>query len=280
MHPSQHPLRVMALSLLPAIGLLGFARAQTTRPAAGELDLSPYELAVVYETEFDQPLNVLHEDALVHNDRYEREVPDDVDWVLEGPGRATVQDGRLLLENGTEGKKPYHVVLWNSQPFPENFLLEFGFIPHDSNLGLAIVFFCATARDGKTVHAPGLRRRGGLFKRYHSGDLNSYHVSYFAIEPTGDSRGTSNLRKNHGFHLVAQGPDHVGGTQRPVHTIRLLKVGGRIQVETNGKICISWEDDGTTGGPALGKGQVGLRQMKHCESGQYTFFRVSQVTAK
>ena len=63
-----------------------------------------------------------------------------------------------------------------------------------------LVFLNARAVNGANVFGPAFQSRTGVFKQYHSGDLNSYHISYWAA-----GRGFANLRKNHGFHLAASG---------------------------------------------------------------------------
>ena len=45
------------------------------------LDLSPYKLALLYETEFDKPLNWIHEDDLFDGEKRVR-TPEGKDWVL------------------------------------------------------------------------------------------------------------------------------------------------------------------------------------------------------
>nr|MBC8374241.1 DUF1961 family protein [Planctomycetota bacterium] len=137
----------------------------------GPLDLAPYRLTPVYEADFTKPLGVVHEDELFDGDRRAR-LPEGKDWVLEGPGRAWTDEGRLHLES-FKPQENGHVVLWSTRVFPEDFLLEFGMSPKDSENGLNIVFLGATSREGGGIFDLDLPHRGGIFKDYHSGALKS-----------------------------------------------------------------------------------------------------------
>lgn len=244
---------------------------------AGELDLSPYKLTSVYQADFSRPLDVVHEDELFDGDRRVR-LPDGKDWVFEGPGRAWAEDGRLHLES-FKPQEAGHIVLWSTRVFPQDFLLEFGMSPRDSTDGLNIVFLCARSRDGSGIFAPDLPRRGGVFKNYHSGALDSYHVSYWACSAAngGTPRRTANVRKNYGFYLVSCGIDRIAGRGPGPHRVRVLKVGGKLRVETAGQIAAAFDDDGSTYGPVLGSGAIGLRQMGHTHRASYTHFKVWKV---
>lgn len=249
--------------LLPALA----AAADPASPAAG-LDLAGITLTKLYEADFAAPLRLVKEDSLFDQGRRARD-PGGAEWVLEGAASAELKDGRLHLVN--EGS---HLVCWNTRRFPGDFLLEFGVIPQDPNEGLNIVFFCARGRKGGGLFDPDQPRRGGEFKTYHSGVLDCYHASYWATRRDGTPRGTAHIRKNHGFHLVADGPDLLAGTGPGPHRVRVLKIGGDIAVEVNGSVSVRWNDDGRTLGPVLNGGLIGLRQMSHTRPCAYTHFKV------
>ena len=247
-------------------------------PYTGPLDLSAYKLTPVYEADFAQPLNVVMEDELCEGERRAR-LPKGRDWVFEGPGKAWTEGGRLHIESA-KPKQGGHVVLWNTRVFPADFLLEFAMSPRDSSMGLNIVFFCATSRQGGSIFDLGLPRRGGVFRNYHSGALDCYHASYWAVAGTGVPRRTANLRKNHGFFLPACGIDRIAGHGPGPHKVRLLKAGNTIRLETCGQLSLTFDDDGKTYGPICGAGRIGLRQMGHTHRASYTHFRVWQVVAR
>jgi hypothetical protein len=200
--------------------------------------------------------------------------PREFDWVLKGPGSAWTEKAALHVTNTSrinQPGQPGHVVLWNTQIFPANFLLEFDFSPKDSNKGLGIIFFSATTRDNGDIFGLKQPRRAGIFRNYHSGDINCYHTSFWAMP-----RKTTNLRKNHGFHLVAGGKDYIAGQGSGPHKVRLLKVNGKIELETLGKLVFSWQDNDKI----LKEGRIGLRTMARTGKVSYTSFKVWKVTKK
>jgi hypothetical protein len=205
----------------------------------------------VYSTSFEDPSELAH-------------------WHLEGGRRVAIEEGNLILENDTVSQqsesKANHLVCWLEREIPADFYLEFTFRPANRRRGLAIVFFNARGVGGQSVLDPSLAPRDGTFRQYTSGDLNNYHISYWA-----GGRETANLRKNAGFHLVAQGPELV--TPAPAdafQTIGICKSGNRIQLFVDGKPSIDWQDDGQTRGPVhTHSGWVGLRQMAHTHRAEY-----------
>jgi len=251
---------------------------------SGGLDLGNHNIRLVYETDFTDPQKIVHEEDLFRNGK-RKKLPKDARWVLEGRARAEVKDGAMTVTSSTEGiASDNHAVLWNTEVFPENFLLEFDMTPKDPARGLGIIFFCATSReDGGSVFSGGLPKREGDFTRYNRGAIDCYHTSYWASS-AGGSRLTTNLRKNHGFELVALGDEKIAASTMddaashagPFH-IRLLKIDNRIELETMGKRVLVWEDDGQKYGPVLGEGQIGLRHMGHAGQVMYHSFRVYEV---
>jgi len=242
---------------------------------AGSLDLAGWRKQLIYEADFTRPLSLVSEDQLFDGEK-RLAVPDGADWVLEGPGSAWTQNGRLHIKHAGPDDS---VVLWSNRTFPGDFLLEFGFVPSDPQRGLTIIFFCATGQDGGSIFAADQPRRDGYFPSYHSGKLRCYHVSYWATAPDGVGyRGTSNLRKDPGHHLVAIGNDNIAGAGAGPHTVRLCKTGSKIQLETNGKLAVVWSDEGQLLGPAYGEGYIALRQMRHTRAASYTYFRVWRLT--
>jgi len=223
---------------------------------------------------------VIAEDELFHGGKRIR-TPGDKEWVFEGSGRAWTEGGRLHIENDQDHppELPGHVVLWNTRSFPADFLLEFALSPQDSANGLGIVFFNATSREGRSIFDPGLSRRDGLLPKY-AFELNCYHVSYWATSEYGTPRRTTNLRKNPWCYLAACGNDLITGAGPGPHLVRVLKQGGKIRVETCGKMSLVFDDDGATHGPVWQAGRIGLRQMKYTVRGSYTHFKVWQVTAR
>ncbi len=190
--------------------------------------------------------------------------PEDVTgWRVEGPGEISFSDGCMRMwsrEAEREGKEG-HVVFWCDREFPADVLLEFE-VRIRSPRGLNILFFCAKGCRGEDVFDPTLKPRTGIFGHYTNGDINCYHVSYYAHTPNAGGRPTSNLRKNKGFFLVDNGPVGIPPGNTAVHHAALLKRGGAIQFAIDGRRVIHWHDDGVHYGPVLGEGKVAFRQMK------------------
>ena len=139
-------------------------------------------MELAYSTDFTKDAIVLREKRLLEGKKRAR-FPRDAEWILEGVGRARTEGGMLHVSNHNKKRtKSSHAVLWCLREAPADFLLEFEVSPKDSKNGLAIIFFCARGRDGQGIFALNKAPRQGEFKRYHSGDLNCYHVSYWAVD--------------------------------------------------------------------------------------------------
>lgn len=186
------------------------------------------------------------------------------DWLLEGGKRMALENGCLVLESEPGSSKPRtmdnHLVCWLKKEMPADFLLEFKVRPRNRQEGLNIVFFNARGLRGEDIFSPSLKPRSGTFAQYHSGDLNNYHVSYWA----GD-RGSANVRKNRGFALVATGPDLVARAPAGAwQSVSLYKRGNQIRLAVDGVISVAFDDNGKTYGPVwTHPGWIGLRQMAH-----------------
>lgn len=197
------------------------------------------------------------------------------DWKLEGGLRMSVVDGNLVLQStpgSTQSEtNANHLVCWLTKEMPADFLLEFSVRPENRKQGLNIVFFNARGLRGESIFDPALAPRDGLFKLYHSGDLNGYHISYWAA-----GRGTANCRKNRGFHLVAEGKDLItDGLAGTFQTVRIYKRGGKIRCTVDDVLSLAYDDDGTTFGPVwTHRGWIGLRQMGHTVRCDYGHLKV------
>ena len=293
-----------SLKALPLTALAGEGRTVYE----GTLDLSPYQLEPVYEADFSKPLHAVTEAELFPG-RLRQALPEGVEWVLEGPGRAWTEKGKLHLET-LETRTTGYAVAWNTQVFPKDFLLEFRVSPSDPKRGEGIVIFAARSKTGtgktgsgkmdggktaRGIFKPGLLRRSGLLENYTRSILDSYQISYWAspVSETGGAtpRRTATLRKNAGFRLLSIGTDNIApqgpGThgniapQDPgLHRVRILKVGGKIQLEAAGTIALRFEDDGETYGPILGEGHIGLAQSARSGLVTYCDLRVWRIRSK
>jgi hypothetical protein len=192
--------------------------------------------------------------------------PGDIDdWILEGPGEVTIQDGWMHMRStrpdaakGVNG----HIVNWCPRDFPASFVAEWE-VQILSEFGLNIVFFAAKGEKGEDIFDSGLPPRDGTFTHYIKGAVKSYHISYFADAANAPGRSTSNLRKNNRFLLIAAGPVAIPADSHDVHRVRLIKDGAHIQLQVDGRVSIDYVDPGTDRyGPVYGGGKFGLRQMQ------------------
>jgi hypothetical protein len=200
----------------------------------------------VYQTTFDDAAELKH-------------------WRLEGGKRVSLANGKLVLES-EPGQRDNHLVCWLTQELPEAYLLEFTVRPQNRKEGLNIVFFSTRGAKGESIFDPALKPRHGVFRQYHSSDINGYHISYWA----GD-RGTANVRKNAGFKLVATGPDRIREAPGDAfQVVRVYKRGGTIRLMVDDVISVAYDDDGKTDGPVWNhRGWIGLRQMGHTVRCEY-----------
>lgn len=180
-------------------------------------------------------------------------------WVAEGPLDVGFGNGYCILRSEDLGG---HFVFWCPQEFPDSFMLEWWFQPFSDD-GLAIVFFAAMGENGESIFDPLLPQRDGAFRQYVLGALTSYHISYYAnMIDLLMGRIDSNLRKNNNFYRVGGGPVAVKPGSPGWQQMTLVKDRNRIQLFSNGKICVDWTDeDAERYGPPLSSGYIGLRQM-------------------
>jgi hypothetical protein len=212
----------------------------------------------IYETSFDSPETLSQ-------------------WKLEGGSKMIVREGCLVLESdpakkGPDGKCSDHLVCWLAKELPADGLIEFTVRPTNRKEGLNIVFFSSRGVKDESIFAGRQPPRNGAYPQYHSGELNCYHISYWAA-----GRGTANLRKSKGFHLVAEGQDLIcDAPQEAFQTVRVYKRGGTIRLTVDDVLALAWNDDGKSYLPVIDKGGwFGLRQMGHtlrCEYGHVKIF--------
>ena len=250
-------------------------------PASGKTSLDDIlkdvELETIYETQFDEPLHMIHESELTEDGRIVRTPPKDVDWVLEGNAEIFTKQGRMHIKNDL-----HHSVLWNTREFPESFVAEWDF-QHHAPQGTAIIFFAAQANEEDSIFTPGLPERGGKFGNYTRGEIDCYHTSYTATDEEGVPRGETHLKKD-GKRVerskLANGLASIdGNTERPFR-VRLAKLKNRIILEIDGKISFDVIDSGENEIPAYHSGQIGFRQMRHTLEASYGGFKIQRVTPK
>jgi hypothetical protein len=284
---------LLAVYLSAAIRLITIAESRVTIGQASPphpIDLSNYQLRLVYSNDFSKPQKIVREEDLAKQsaggDWQRRAMPPrDADWIAEGWGGAEVRDGKLRVAPSpfdragqpitVEPGKRSHMVVWTRREFPADFLLEFEMNPCGSTNGLTIVLLCGRGENNKDLFDLSLPPRRAEYKNYHSGAIANYTDAYWSRN--NETESVSNrLRKNPGFKEVASGPSRTTGATDVTHHVRILKAGGHIEVEINGDVVVKWFD---TENP-LGGGRIGFRSMEGVRMVTYDNVKVSQVTPK
>jgi hypothetical protein len=186
-------------------------------------------------------------------------------FILEGKAKLTFPDDCLRMENSLEsglGQKANYV-LWCPEEFPSDVSVRWHFKPL-SDTGLCILFFSARGIDGTDIFSSSLQERTGEYHQYHSGEINTFHVSYFRRKEL-DERAfhTCNLRKSKGFHLVAQGADPLPNAEDVdrFYQMEIRKRRNVVSFSIDGLPIFSYLDDGLTHGGLLDGGKIGFRQL-------------------
>lgn len=199
------------------------------------------------------------------------------DFVLEGKAHMSFSEGRFRLQNAENAElgQKANYVLWCKHQFPADIRLEIEFRPIREP-GLAMLFFSAGGRHGESLFDPALAPRTGEYVQYHHGDINAFHLSFFRRKEPDERRlHTCNLRKSYGFYLVAQGADPIPDADDAdkMYMLSLTKQGAEVSFSVDGLEVLRFHDDGTTYGPLLGGGCIGLRQLAPME-GEYANLKV------
>jgi hypothetical protein len=226
----------------------------TSEVSDSPIDLSSYKLKKVYANDFSKKQKIAFEKDFIKQKSdgiwMRTGEPDkNAEWIAEGYGGVEVRGGKLRAApvpfdaNGNQitGQIRSHLVIWNKNIFPADFLLEFEMSPSGSTNGLTIIFFCATGKNGEDIFDLSLPPRQADYKTYHSGALDNYSDSYWSRNTETESL-TNRLRKNSGFKLVAEGKSLTTGATDVTHHLRILKVGRHIEMEINGQVIFKWVD--------------------------------------
>jgi hypothetical protein len=188
------------------------------------------------------------------------------DFILEGKADISFPEGVMRLENqlsADEGQKA-NFVLWCPMVFPADIRIEWEFRPIKEP-GLAMLFFAAKPRSGPgSIFDDSMEKRTGEYEQYHSGDINTFHISYFRRkEPSERSFHTCNLRKSYGCQLVAQGADPIpeASENSEWYRMKVVKRGYMVQLYINELQILEFVDDSITFGSILTGGNIGFRQL-------------------
>lgn len=277
-----------AITFAASLGAQAKPSVPHTAPSATGIDLSRYKLSLVYQNDFSRPQQIVYEQNLIEGlasgkvIRTSMPVKSAV-WIAEGSGGVDIRGGKLRVSpvqfdaKGAQIKsgEPSHMVVWNARVFPADLMIEFDMSPSGSTNGLTILFFCATGKSGEDIFDLSLPPRNADYKNYHSGAIANYSDAYWSRN-TAKEASTNRLRKNPGFALVAEGDSLTLGAPNETHHVRVLKSGGQIEVEINGRVVLKWDDAATP----LGAGRIGFRSMSGVSMITYDNLKVWKLTKK
>lgn len=191
---------------------------------------------------------------------------DVADWRLEGDASISFPRQRMRLEQAYErdmdAGRHANFIYWCPVDFPADIAVSWDFKPL-SDAGLAMFWSGVKGRNGADLFDPSLAPRDGNYPQYFDGDINALHVSYYRRNPTETPFRTCNLRKSHGFHLVAQGGDPLPDARDALdsYRIQVFRRGPLFVFCMNDLELFRWEDDGVSTGPVNTDGKIGFRQM-------------------
>jgi len=244
----------MKLQVLIMISVFTICTGGLSGVAAQRYDSVSYKGRLIYQNEFK------------NQERLK-------DWVMEGPGTFRIENGWMQLFS--PGKKWDHV-FWCPVEFPGSFIAEWEMQNLDTTEGLVIVFFAARGSNGKDIFDPSLPKRDGTFKYYNKGQINCYHISYYANNPKNPARVGSNLRKDPMFALLQEGAPGIPAQSLRIHKLRLIKQDRRVLLYVDDRKIIDYRDDTGTYGPPYQSGKIGFRQMRW-SSFRYRNFKVWEI---
>lgn len=185
-------------------------------------------------------------------------------FVLEGQAQITFENQRLRIRNTMDEAlgQAANMVYWCPEYFPDCIEINWDFFPCNDK-GLCVFFFAATGRHGEDLFHHTLTPRTGEYDAYHSGDINTLHISYYRrMYEAERAFQVANLRKSYGFHLVAQGADPIPYPEdaRPPYHMRVVKYKERVDFYINDLKILDFTDTDEIN-PYLQGGKIGFRQM-------------------
>jgi hypothetical protein len=179
---------------------------------------------------------------------------------LEGEAFISFENSSMRMKNALDPslKQKSNFVNWCDLEFPENISIEWEFKPIEEP-GLAIMFFAAKGINGESIFGKSIKKRDGVYEKYHSGDINTYHISYFRRKHLKERAfQTCNLRRSKGFKLCTIGADPIPSTSDVIdfYRIKITKFYGHIIFTINDLKIFEYNDLNY-----FGSGRIGFRQM-------------------
>jgi hypothetical protein len=223
---------------------------------------------------FDASAQTFTKGNLIYTNSLSNEA-DTTGWIMEGKGKIEFNDGWMQM---FAPNKKGHAVFWCPKEFPNNFIAEWDVQNLHVASGLCIVFFAAKGIHGEDIFCSSIAKRDGTFKQYTKGDINNYHISYYANSKNEQGREIANLRKNKGFYKVQSKERGIPIKSDATYHIQLIKQEGKLLMFIDERKVIDWLDDGQQFGKILEGGKIGFREMKTTQFA-YRNFNVWECTS-
>tara|TARA_B100000809_G_scaffold19840_2_gene17474 strand:- start:27299 stop:28174 length:876 start_codon:yes stop_codon:yes gene_type:complete len=259
----------------------------STQQIGAPLNINEVKLNLLYKNDFSGKDVLDFESNMVKGDKRSRTPNPAAQWIVEGWGGAAVCQGKLWVSPvpfkscgqpiETEVKERSHMVVWHKKSYPSDVLFEFTVNHHSSDAGLTLVFFATTGKEGQDIFDISLPVRDGVYKKYNRG-LAGYTVSYWSRNSwpralKNRERETNRIRTNPQFKIIASNDSHTDKCDNCDYNVRILKVGGAITVEINGKVVNHVIDESSV----HQGGYIGLRNMSGVNKVSYDDFKVWAV---
>lgn len=179
-------------------------------------------------------------------------------WHHEGIGAITIPEPgtmELVCEGSVQGGEGCMAFL--RQDVPDSVAIEFG-LKVLSTRGLVIVKMAVRGTAGEDF-LEDLPPRRGVFADYvFNPRVRSYHLSLSRYDDDGTHTGVSNWRRSPGLVLMGQQEDLCREPGR-WYTIRILKLGPRLQLFVDGAYAGGVIDPQDLPGPVPSDGKIGFR---------------------
>jgi len=162
---------------------------------------------------------------------------------------------------------------------PDHIAVEYD-VTVRSHGGLVINYIAIRGLNGEDLidDRDTLPPRTGIMADYYAArqGLQSYHISYSRFNDEGVHTDTSNVRRNPGLLMMAQGIDACTEINRPFH-IRLCKSGGHFQFHVDGRYVAGFFDRDTAAYPIPDHGKFGFRLIGSDVMADVARFRVHAI---
>jgi len=280
--------KLILSSCLAGLLTSSFVNATNSTQEIGKpLNLKTNKLNLLYANDFSLGDLIDFEKFMVEDNKRVRRPNPDGQWIAEGWGGAAICEGKLWVSPvpfrscgqpiEAEVKERSHMVVWHKDSYPSDMMFEFTVNHHDSGNGLTLVFFATKGKKGEDIFDLNLPVRDGVYKRYNRG-LSGYTDSYWSRNQKqraidNRERYTNRIRTNPEFKIISTEDSQTDKCGNCDYKVRILKVGGAITTEINGKVV----NHVVVKGEFHQGGHIGLRNMLGVKQVSYDDFKVWSV---